>query len=619
MTKRTKLTRRRFLTATGGAAAAAALAGCSSQPDGGDDEDGGNGGNNGKRKVQNKVDNPDPNATLKEILSGTITTFDPIAATDTASGVLIQQMFDALTNYPDARKEVENQLAKGYELSDDNTTYTFTLKDAKFHNGKTVTANDFVYAFERLAASGNSRRSYFLTEKLGIKHQTKTVMKDGTETEVYVPKSMAVKAVDEKTLEVTLAGPFHAALQMLAYTSFAAVPEGLLGDIEGYNGKMKYDEFASKNPIGAGPFKFKKWGGGEAEVTRYDGYHGGKASVGGVHFQIIEKDNPRFKYAMNKNADVFGIPTSKYKPDKVLVDDSTKTDSGGVFGSYGQVENGSQLNYYRISPVVIRYLGFNMAKVPKPVRQAFAYAANQQQLVDQLFKGRGVKATHITPPNIFPGGKSGYNEHAKKYPYDATAGKLDKAKELMENAGYGKNNKFSLTLTRYQSNTYKKVVQRLRDKLASAHIDVTINPTDFSTMTQQGRQGKLQVYTLGWIADWPAADNFVQLINPPQTDTSKPGPVSYINWTEQNGSEAKKATDAFKTIQQNKQPTEEAKKAREKAYIEMEEANWEDVGFLPLYHDWAEWFWYDWAELQPFGPMGRSRQMRNNAKVGKRS
>lgn len=617
MTKHTQLTRRRFLTATGGAAAAVALAGCSGEPDGGNEDDG-NGGDQGKRKVDNTVDNPNADATLNEINS-TITTFDPIAATDTASGRVIQQMFDCLINYPDGRNEVTEQLAQGYELSDDQMTYTFTLKDAKFHNGKTVTAGDFVYSFERLAASENSRRSNFILSKLGVQHQTETVTQDGEETEVYVSKSMAVRAVDEKTLEITLEAPFHAAVELLAYTSFAAVPQGIVGDIEGVDGEMEYDQFASQGPVGAGPFKFEMWGGGEAEISRFEDYHDGAASIAGVHWQVIEKDDPAHTYVINKNADVFGIPTSKYDPNKVLVDDSTQTDFGGTFGHYDKLENDEVVNHYRITPLSVFYLGFNMANVPKPVRQAFAYATNQQQMVKDLFKGRGRAAAHITPPNIFPGGKSGYEDHAQDYPYNETKGEIEQAKQVMEDAGYGEDNRYSLTLTRYQSETWKQIVQRLRDKMKSVYIDVELNPTDFSTLTQQGRQGKLEVYTLGWIADWPAADTFLQLINPPQTDTSLAGPVSYLNWKPENGSEAQTATDAWNTVNQNKQPGEEAKTKREEAYLTMEEANWEDVGFIPIFHRRSEVFWYDWVEYPAFGPMGRSRQMLNNVKIGERS
>lgn len=625
MTDDTGLSRRRFLQATGGAAVAATLAGCASNPDsngGGNNSDGGNksdGGGGGNANITKGVKNPDPSKKLKDILTGTITTFDPVAATDTASGILIRQMFEGLMTYPNAKSTPKPQIAESYEVSSDYTTYTFKLKKGvKFHNGKTVTAEDFVYAFERLAASDNSRRAYFLLDSLGVKHKTKTTTnKKGKKTKTYKSNSMAVEAVDKRTLKVELSAPFHSSLAMFAYSSFAAVPKGIVGDIKGYKGKMKYTTFAAENPVGSGPFKFEQWKeGSSADVSRFEDYHGEKASIAGVHFQIIEKDNAMYNYSMNESADLINIPTSKYNPDKVTVNKDAKT--GGKFGTYGRMRNGKTANYYRITPLGTYYIGFNMASVPKPVRQAFAHVTNQKRLVKEVFKGRGEAAPHLVPPKIFPGGADKYEKHAKKYPYGSESGNIEKAKQIMEKAGYSQSNKYTVQWTQYQSATWLEMAKILRQKLASVHIDMKIQQADFATLTERGRSGKLDVYTLGWVADWPAPDNFLQLLNPPQTDTSKPAPISYLNWTPKNGSAAKKATKAYQTVLDNQAPTKKAQKTRNDAYITMEEANWEDVGFLTLYHNWEERFWYDWVEIDPYGVMGPSRQQYTNVKVGKR-
>ncbi|WP_227353152.1 twin-arginine translocation signal domain-containing protein [Haladaptatus salinisoli] len=112
MTDTDNLTRRRFLQATGGAASAAALAGCTG---GGGQGDGDSGGK-----------------TL-QLMNSPMTTLDPIKATDTASGTVIQQIFDPLMNYPNGEVAVENLLVESHEVSKDKKTYTFKLKKgAKF-------------------------------------------------------------------------------------------------------------------------------------------------------------------------------------------------------------------------------------------------------------------------------------------------------------------------------------------------------------------------------------------------------------------------------------------------------------------------------------------------------
>ncbi|MFB6095409.1 MAG: ABC transporter substrate-binding protein, partial [Halodesulfurarchaeum sp.] len=537
------------------------------------------------------------------LINSTIDTLDPIAAADTASGQVIQQLFDPLTNYHNGTTIVKNLLAESYEVSEDFTTYTFKIHpDAVYHNGDDVTASDLVYSWERLAASPNSRRARFILSVLGIPHETDS---KGN----YVPKSLKMSAPDENTFQFQLDGAFHATLSVLAYSSFAAVPEGIVGDIEGYNGEMDYQTFASENPIGCGPFQFDMWEAGtEAAVTSFPDYYRDKANVGRIHWQVIEKDPPHFEYAMNRNADIFTIPTTYYDPDKVSVE---KTDQRGrQLGTYGPARNGATLNYVGVPTIDTFYIGFNMANVPAPVREAMAWVVNQKQFVNQVFKGRGKAAFHFTPPSIYPGGADAYTQHAKnKYPYGYNTTNIDKAIQVMEEAGYGPDNRFTLGWLQYQSDTWLSMAQIIRDRLASAYIDMEIQEATFATLLKRTRNGNMDAYTLGWIADWPRPDNFLNLLYPPATDTQDPAPQSYINWDNLDTKWKRQATQAWKTVEQNYEPTKEARQARQKAYVKIEEANWHDIGFLNLYHSLSERFWYDRVNnYTPFGGMGFSRQ-----------
>ncbi|WP_435180167.1 ABC transporter substrate-binding protein [Halorussus sp. AFM4] len=542
------------------------------------------------------------------LINSTMSTLDPIKATDTASGEVIQQVFDALMNYPNGQINVKPLLAKNYEVSDDFTTYTFTLREgATFHDGSEVTAQDFVYSFERLAASPNSRRAYFILESIGVKHSTDA---DGN----YQPDTLGVTAKDKRTLQIQLQEPFHATLEMLAYTAFAAVPEGIVGDIKGYNGELSYQEFAQSQPVGAGPFKFESWQQNtQAAVTRYDDYYGNTADVERVHWQIMSDANARYTYAMNRNADAFSIPTQFYNPGKVSVEQTDER--GRKVGTYGPVRNGATLNFLAVPTINTYYIGFNTNRVEQAARHAAAYAMNKEQLVEQVFKGRGRPAYHFTPPAIYPGGPDAYRKHAEQeYPYSYRQTDLQKARQVMREAGYGPNNRYSFTFTVYQaSNTWPQVGQLLRDKLASAYIDMTIETAPFSTMLKRGRNGNLQAYSLGWVMDWPAPDNFLQLLNPPLTDTSQDAPISYVNWS---GTEAsQRAKNAWEKVQNNPAPTDKAERIRNDAYITMEEANWQDTVFLNVYHQTEQRFWYDNVQIPKFGAAGTSRQMFNNVTV----
>ncbi len=629
MTDNNSLSRRGFLKATGGAASAIAIAGCS-----GGNTNNSNGNNSGGSSSTSAGSSQTSSAggsgnktpaggknTLR-LINGGISTLDPIKASDTESGRVIQQMFDGLTMYPNGEITPKELLAKGHDVSDDYKTYTFKLQQgAKFHNGKEVTADDFVYAWERLVQSKNSRRAYFITDSLGITHDTVTKKdSDGNETTAYKPGSLGVKAKDKYTLEMKLESPFAHVMPMLAYSSFAAVPKGIVGDIQQYKGKgqMSHKKFATSDPVGAGPFKFGKWSQKtEAVVNKFDDYHGTKPNVNTVHWQVITDSEAQYNYAINKNADVFGIPTSKFLPSKQKVDKTD--DKGREIGSY-QFKNGSKLKYVGTPTINTYYYAFNQKNVDEPaVRKAFAYVLNQQQIVKQVFKGRGKPAYHFTPPGIYPGGAKAYTKHAKdKYPYGYNKTDMQKAQKVMKDAGYGPNNQYKFTMTVYKSSTaFQQATQIMQSQLRNVYINMKTEVAPFSTLLERGRKGNLEGYTLGWIMDWPAPDNFLQNLVPKLTVTSQPGGATgaYVDW--QGTKAAKRANSDWNKISDNPAPTDSDQKIRDKNYIDMEEANWEDVVLLPVYHELDELYHYDWVDIQPFGDAGFSRMKLNNVKLNR--
>jgi peptide/nickel transport system substrate-binding protein len=602
MTDSNNFSRRRFLQATGGAAGAAALAGCTG---GGDDtstatDTDGSGGEDTPTATNTPSDIT--KGGQLELINSTTSTFDPIRNTDTAGGRVIQNVFDMLMNYPYGQASVEKQLAESYETNDDFTQYTFTLKDATFHNGDPVRAQDFVYSWERLAASENSRRASFLLDFLGVTHET-------NDEGEYEPGTLGVSAEDDKTFVVEQNEPFASSLEMMAYTSFAAVPEGIVGDIEGYDGEMSHTEFATKNPVGAGPFVFDNWNQGEdMRITKYEDYHDEPAYLDSVHWKVIEDDNAIFQYVQNKNADAFGIPTARYDPQKADV--QRTDDQGRQIGKYGPLQNGETVNYARVPELSTFYFAFNAATVPAPVRKAVAYAANQKQFAEEVFKNRVAPAYHFTPPLIYPGGGNAYTKHAKEnYPYGYNEAQIGEAKKVMEDAGYGPDNKYELTFTHYVSDTWSQMAQILRDRVGAAHINMKIEQAQFSTLLERGRNGNLEAYTLGWIADYPAPDNFLQFFNPPQTDTSKSSPVAYTNWDDVDSEAKQKATQAWSVVQNNPQPSDAAQKKRNEAYVKLEEANWADAILINAFHGINEPMHYDWTHIPLHGAMGSSRMM----------
>jgi peptide/nickel transport system substrate-binding protein len=596
----TDASRRTFLKTTGAAATGAALAGCaggdepaSSDTNGTDtgtdedseSDDGGDGGDGGNEL---------------QLINATMSSLDPVQASDTASSEVTTQIFDGLLNWVDGGVPVGSRLAADYSVSDDFLTYTFELKEGvTYHNGDEVTAQDFVFAWERLAASPNSQAPSDILSAVNIAHEE-------TEDGSYVPGTLQMEAVDDYTFEFTLAAPFASATQVMANNQFAVYPEGIVGDIEGYDGEMDQGTFASDDPIGAGPFEFEMWQSGtEARVSAYDEYHGSGPEVDGIHWQIITDPSARFNYAMNQNADMFAIPTSQFSASNYTID---RTDEQGRQRGTYEARNGESLAATGVPTLNYYYIGFNMPAVPKPVRQALAHAMNQQTIAQQVFKNRAVPAYHTMSPNIYPGGSEAYDQHAEEnYPYGYNQADLEGARQVMEEAGYGPNNRYELDWLQYQSSTWLSVANTLRDKLTSAYIDMQIEQAPFSTLLERVRALNVEAFTLAWIVPWAAPDAFVKHLDPSRSDPTE-GPVEmYADWP--NDTEAaQSAIDAWERITNNPLANDEDTRIRNEAAITMEEANWEDVANLPVYHEIEQRFHYDHVDVDAFGSGGSYKQ-----------
>jgi len=341
-------------------------------------------------------------------LNGTSATFnalDPIASGNTASGAKIMDMFDAPFNYVNGTVEVEPLLIEDYSTNDDLTEYEFTLKEGiQFHGDYgEVTADDMVYSIRRLVESSNSTNTYFPISVLNIDREED---EDGN----VVPESVAVEATGDYTFTVTLREPFGYALEVLSYSAFSAVPEGIVGDIEGYDGDMTFQEF-STNPVGCGPFVFEQWQsgvGGEFRASAFGDYHGDAPAIDNVQDAILSDPNAIYNRFLNENADAGGIPTSQFDPGLI---DLTSQDGAQQTGTYGPLGNDKTVNMSRTPTIDTFYVGFNMENVPKPVRKAMAYVMTRDDFVESVFKGRGESAYHLTPPQVFPGGGDGYANH----------------------------------------------------------------------------------------------------------------------------------------------------------------------------------------------------------------
>lgn len=467
-------------------------------------------GGHHQQHVDTEVDGDDE----LNMINSTFDELDPIMSTDTASGVVINQIYETLTHYPNGVAEMENKLLDSVEVSEDGLTYTFTIKDGvEFHGGEELTADDVVYSWRRLAESPNSERANFILGGagfLGLVHETDD---DGN----VVPESPAIEAVDDMTVEMEIREANPGVLDIVTYDGFAIVPEGIVGDIEGYDGEEDHSDFQTEMANGTGPFEYDDFTlAEEVRLTRFDDYHDGTAEVESIHWEIIEDDEAAFTYAMEQNADIFGIPTQYYDNDLV---DAEEDDRGRDVGEYGPVENDEIVNYLGVAELSTFYFAFNAARVPKPVRQAVAYVTDHEEIVQDVFAGRGVEAFSFLPPALMPMDADEYNQWVDDWPYGANETDIESAREVLEDAGYTEDDPFEMTLTTYESEVFQEAAEQTRDKLAGTPVEFELEESPFGTLQDRGEDGDLDMYSLGWIWSWedPAYGHFG--FEPKNTDT----------------------------------------------------------------------------------------------------
>lgn len=203
---------------------------------------------------------------------------DPNALNSNDSMITTLHMFEGLAKYAKGGEGVELGQAKDYTVSDDGLVYTFTLRDDIFwSDGQPVVAGDFVYSWQRLV-SGGYENSYFIDMV-----QNAVEIQNGTKDKT----ELGVKAIDDKTLEVTLKAPCNYFIEIVA----AAVTSPVRQDIIEANGEMWYEN--PETYIGNGAYKLVEWSHQEKIVMEANDKYYDYANLGPtkITWMLMDDDN----------------------------------------------------------------------------------------------------------------------------------------------------------------------------------------------------------------------------------------------------------------------------------------------------------------------------------------
>jgi len=389
---------------------------------------------------------------------------DPALSIDINSVAVIQQVFDGLVQF-DKTLNVIPAIAKSWKISSDGLTYTFFLrKSVKFHNGREVTAKDFVYSFTRLLDPGiRSTSSDFFGKILGA-------------DEFRSKKAKEVKGItadDNHTLRIVFSEPYAPFLSILAMKGAKVVPKE---EVE-----KPGAEFA-KSPTGTGPFRFTSMQEGEEIILESNrDYFEGRPYLDKIIFKIFQGS---LREKMFKEFKTGALDESFVPPE--------------------EMENAARETRFLFvqKPILsLRFYGFNLRSKPldsQKLRKAINCGIDKGAIISEIHKNQLNLAKGILPP-----GMPGYDPTKIVYPFNEA-----RALKLLSEAGESQPTLEIWSASK--SEAAEKELYEIKAQLSRIGIQANINfETNWQNFTSMLSENKVPVFIYAWYADFPDPDNFL--------------------------------------------------------------------------------------------------------------
>ncbi len=388
---------------------------------------------------------------------------DPAAVTAVNDFRILMNVYDGLVRYKSGTLEVEPALATAWEISEDGTEYTFTLREGvKFHDGSDFTAEVVKFNFDRMLKEDHP---FHNTGPFPLSFFFSAVEN--------------VEAVDPSTVKFTLNAPYAPFLSNLAYPTGLIVSQAAV--------EQHGAEFG-RNPSGTGPFKFAEWRSNEAVVVEKNpDYWDGASSLEAVVYRPITDANTRTAEML-----AGGIDLMVEVPPVAL--------------------SQFQSEAYKVSEQAgphVWFLILNAKEGPfaeKAVRQAANYAVNKEALVNDVLEGTAEVAAGPTPPAF----AWAYDESLEPYPYDP-----EKARALLAEAGM-ESPAVTFYVTEGGSGMLDPVAMgtAIQADLEAVGFDVTIETYEWNTFlgnVNPGLEGKADMAEMAWMTNDPDTLPFLAL------------------------------------------------------------------------------------------------------------
>jgi len=471
-------------------------------------------------------------------------TMDPHLSGDATSAEYVVEIFSGLMAY-DRDLNLIPDVAKSYEISDDGLVYTFQIREeAVFQDGAPIRAEDFKWSLERACdpATGSPTADTYLGDIVGCRAKLQG-QADGVE---------GVQVIDDLILELTIDEPKGFFLAKMTY------PTAYVLDRENVESGPDW----ATHPNGSGPFKLDTYAPDEGAIilTRNDNfYREPKPILERVIYVVGNIINPMTGY--EQGLDQLGLPVTFDAIQIGTANLSRATDPNNPLSD----------EFMSTNALSVFYVGFNVEQPPfddVKVRQAFNLALDKRRMVKVVFQDTVPVANGIVPPNM-PGYQ---NPDLGDYEYDP-----ERALELIAESSYEDVSELP-EITLHVSGTGGEVGPVVEAMLESyeQNLGVEINveqvPWPQFLADLNSPDNPYQMYQLGWIADYPDPQNFLEVL-------------FHSGSTQNHGNYSNPEVDALLDQARGTQDMDE----RLALYQRAEQMILDDAAWMPLYFDVENW------------------------------
>nr|WP_255490836.1 peptide ABC transporter substrate-binding protein [Spartinivicinus marinus] len=371
--------------------------------------------------------------------------------------------------------------AESWTVSKDKLVYTFKLRDsAKWSNGDPVTTYDFVFAFRRAVDPKLASNYAWYIELMGVKNASKVIKGEAK------PFELGVKAIDPKTLEITLAKPLPYFIKTLAhYTTYPVHQK----TVEKFGEKWTQPE----NIVTNGPYKLTKWIVNERMESVRNKYYwnNNKTVIEHVAYLPIESSNSELnRYKAGEMHLTHTIPEDHFKVLQKTIPDEVKVH--GMISTYFYV--------------------FNTKKKPFDdvrVRKALALAVDRSIITDKLLGMGQIPTFSLTPPYV-----DGFKAPENPYNKMTQAERVREAQKLLTEAGINKDNPLKFEVLYNTLESHKKIALAAASmwKKNLKHVTVELVNQEWKTYLENKRLGNFTVARYGWIGDYNEASTMLSIL-----------------------------------------------------------------------------------------------------------